>query len=121
MLSDRHGNQINTVGDKVYLTLKKDNRKITLGKLNAEGEYIEVWKNPEKHLIRKLNGFGFNRMMLEKASTFKNIYLTLSTGENYLIPVEDALEKGQSVSFGKTGCEAQICLSLDVLEDYKVQ
>jgi hypothetical protein len=119
MLSDRQGNQINREGDKVYLTLIESKRKITLGEIIESEDAILIFKDPSKHLIRKFKGYGFNFMLLSKASTFNNVLLRLSTGEEYLIPREDILKKGNTFSFRSSGCETQVVMPLDLLEPYK--
>lgn len=120
--TDEYGNSIlaidNGVRIIVQLKLVKETRKRKLGNINIKTKTLYVKRIKERHLHRKSNAYGFNYNFLEGAKRFTKVRLEDNYSE-WLIPVEDILQKGIFLHFLEQGFEKQIFVKLDVLEQYK--
>ena len=116
MKIDKYGNKLYRIKEKIYLFIKSDNRKRTIGKVI--NNVFNTSRNYDRHLHYKSNSFGFNHALLEMLKG-KNIILKTNKREKFIIPVDDIFEKGHYLHFAQQGFEKQIFFKIDYLQAYK--
>ena len=114
---DREGNEIYKDGNAFFLKLEGETRKRKLGTMNSRVNRLQIHKIRKKHLMEKIQGYGFNYLFLKNAKSFHTIELYDEVSQ-WVIPKEFILENGQFLHFKKEGFELQIFMSLEKLDTF---
>jgi hypothetical protein len=107
----------------IYLHLANENKQREIGVVYTVSKVFHIRRNPEKHIFKKNQSYGFNEYVIKTAKKFDKIHL-LEEGENgnqYLFPKDFVLEKGSYLHFKNEGFEKQLFVTLKDLEPYKVK
>lgn len=99
--------------DKVFI--QNGGRWAQMGSVSKDGKVFSTYRNSSKHLMRKLNAYGFNRQLME-AGEFEYIHLETDHG-NYLIPRKEII-LGQS--YRAPNYDTQVFIGREALEQYKL-
>ena len=103
----------------IKLHLKGDKPR-EIGTVTKSTRTIEMKRVRAKHLFRKGNAYGFNDYVLRNSTTFDWIRLSDDLGNNWKIPKSFILENGKYLNFMQQGFELQRFLSLEQLEQFRV-
>jgi len=104
----------------LYLHLASENKKRELGVVLEPQKIFRINRNPDKHLFRKNNSYGFNEYVIRTAKKFDKIHLIETGGDEYLFPKDLVLEKGDYLHFKTEGFERQLFVKLSDLLEYKI-
>lgn len=120
---DEYGNLIliRNNGARLILSLKlrAETRSRRLGIVNLAQRTFQVKRTREKHLFRKMGGYGFNFNLLQQAKLFDKVRLKDDFCE-WLIPKDFILTNGKFLNFiNSGGFELQIFVSLSDIEQFK--
>jgi len=118
--NDKFGNALIGMRDEEKILLElclvgfkpKKIGTIWLHKRNFETSRIR-----EKHLMRSVNGYGFNFELMSKTKLFDTILLN-DEYSAWKIPRHIILEQGTYFNFKQKGFELQIFLSLEQLKPF---
>lgn len=103
----------------VWLQLRAEGgRKRKIGVITKSTRTMFITRKREEHLMRKLNGYGFNRYVLETAKLFDKINLK-DEHSKWEIPVKYILENGTFLQFKQVGYEVQQFVSLEQLKKFE--
>jgi len=116
-IKDKFGNSIYRSGDNVFLELVNESRNRKLGRI--KGTVIEMFRDPKKHLLYKLNAYGFNHNLLDRLNKVKEVLLSVES-KKYLIPIKYILENGSFLNFKEQGFELQIFLEVEKIKGFEV-
>ncbi len=103
----------------LYLHLASENKKRELGVVIEAKKTFRINRDPDKHLFRKNNSYGFNEYVIRTAKKFDTIHLIEKGGDEYLFPKDLVLEKGDYLHFKTEGFERQLFVKLSDLYPYK--
>lgn len=121
VINDDHGNILTTEHLKtrvrIYLKLRDHKRKRDLGYIDKKTRTLHVRRNRERHLHYKANAYGFNYLLLAKATLFDTVVITDDLGR-YKIPRQAVIEGGRFLFFLDQGFERQIFYPVDQLQPY---
>lgn len=121
-IDDERGNLLLTKsnGKRILLSLKlaAERRYRNLGFINIATKALHVRRDTGKHLMRAINGYGFNYKLLADAKKFDKIRLK-DTNSEWVIPREFILSKGAFLHFLGQGFEKQIFIALDAIQEFK--
>lgn len=121
IINDDHGNTLTTEHLKtrvrIYLKLRDHKRKRDLGFIEKKTRTLHVRRNRERHLHYKANAYGFNYLLLAKATLFDTVVITDNLGR-YKIPRQAVIEGGRFLYFLNQGFERQIFYPVDQLPAY---
>ena len=110
------------VGASVYLKLKKESKKRSLGNLYFKSRSFYVVRDKAKHLHRASKSFGFNWTILsDPFLDIQNIYLRVDNVNKYIIPINVIKEYGFFLNFKQSGFEKQKFLSYEFIKNFKVE
>lgn len=118
MFKDSSGNVLYRDGSTIKLKLKEHSTR-TLGKINTANKTFVVYRNSKKHILFKLNAYGFNYEMLSMSKQIENVVITTETQTFYIVPLSFILKEGEFLHFKKTGFERQIFINLDKIKQFK--
>ena len=122
MIKDKAGNTLYRSGNNIMLDLVKEDRRRKIGTLAEDDTLVIMRRNPEKHLLRVANAYGFCYEFLATAKKVKVVrILILGTKDFYHINVSDLLAIGDFLFFKKQGFEKQIFVTLEQLEKYGIK
>jgi len=116
---DEFDNELRVVNNRISLKFKDEKYPRGVGVINERNGFLFISRIRAKHLHKKMNGYGFNHMILKQATKFDKIKLSDDFG-TYLIPISVILEQGKFLHFKKQGFELQIFLHLDVMRKYNM-
>lgn len=94
-----------------------EKRKRHIGDIIKGTGYIRMTRERSKHLMKKMNAYGFNNYILREAKRFQRVILSDEYG-TYEIPRTIFFTEGTYKEFKHEGFETQIFLSLDVIRKY---
>lgn len=103
----------------IYLHLQSDKRKRKIGTITLSTKTMEIKRNRGEHLFRKGTAYGFNEYVLRQTKLADKIRLS-DEHDNWKIPIEHILKNGKYLHFQQQGFERQLFLSLDELEQFKI-
>ena len=110
------------VGASVFLKLKKESKKRSLGNLYFKSRSFYVIRDSEKHLHRASKSFGFNWTILnDPFLDIQNIYLRVDKVNKYIIPISIFKEYGFFLNFKESGFEKQKFLKYEFIKNFKVE
>jgi hypothetical protein len=123
--SDKDGNYfiVEEAANKtltIYLHLASEKKNRELGVVTEAQGVFRTNRNPDKHLFRKNNSYGFNEYVIRTAKKFDKIHLVETAGNEYLFPKDLVLEKGDYLHFKTEGFERQLFLKLSDIYPYKI-
>lgn len=104
----------------LYLKLLSENKKRLIGTVTRSTKTIYFKRKRSIHLFRKGNSYGFNDFILRNQDTIDWVDLSDDCGCHWKIPVKYIMENGKYLTFSKVGFEVQRFLSLDELEQFKI-
>lgn len=104
----------------LFLMLRSDRRKRKVGTITISTKTMEVKRNRHKHLFKKGTAYGFNEYVLKTTKKFDTIRLS-DEYSDWKIPVQFILENGKYLHFSSQGYELQKFVSLEQIEQFKVQ
>lgn len=119
IIKDNYGNRLYDKKGTIFLDLVKGQRPLRIAKINKTEGALEMYRDYGKHLFFKANAFGFNYELLV-ATKFKNIVLSTSEKEVFVIPIRFILDEGEFLFFKTQGFETQIFINLDKLKEFKL-
>jgi hypothetical protein len=105
------------IGGKVYLILnegKSYKRKRLIGYI--EGDTFHCFRNPDRHLFRQMNAYGFCYELMRDGS-FINVIVHLPFGDTLVTTRERILRRGQILNYRSHLLEMQILLRVDHFGD----
>lgn len=124
--SDKEGNYFlvkqrskNTLS--VHLYLSKESKSRELGVVNEDKKVFTIRRDPNKHIFKKNQSYGFNEYVIKTAKKFDQIHLIEDGGDEYLFPKSLVMELGSYLHFKSEGFERQIFVTLKNLAPYKIQ
>jgi hypothetical protein len=124
-MHDNNGNLLFKQGNVIKLQLASEPHPRKIGILNEALNILQVIREPNKHLFRKNNSYGFNETILRTATKFTHIELLEKNGTillaKYLIPIKIILEQGTYLNFKGQGFEVQIFLRIETIKQYKYE
>lgn len=116
---DMHGNKIMVKDYDVILQLAGgERRKIAF--IDEVGKQLVIHRNSQKHLMRKINGYGFNEQLLKFAVKSTHILFILDGRYKYKIPIKMIQEEGQYLNFKQQGFELQLFVPMSLITNYKL-
>lgn len=104
----------------IHLYLNKEAKSRELGVVDTSTRVFKTVRNPDKHLFRKNNAYGFNEHMIKTAKKFDFVHLVEQDGNEYLFPKSLIEEKGSYLHFKSEGFERQLFLTIYDLQPFKV-
>ena len=104
----------------LFLKLGSEKKMRRIGRATKSTKTIEMNREREKHLFRKLNAYGFCYYTLKYQSSYEWVRLSDDTGCHWKIPIKFILENGQFLNFKKEGFETQQFVPLEKLEQFKI-
>jgi|688.fasta_scaffold1367623_1 hypothetical protein len=103
-------------GTQVYLYLKEENRKRNIAKYEEATKTLLFSRDREKHLFRKINGYGFCYALIHLTDFCENI-VVYDDFETFKITKSTLNKYGQIYNFkNHGGFETQIFISLENLK-----
>ena len=102
----------------IYLHLASDKNLRELGVVNEKTKVFTIRRNPNKHLFKKNQSYGFNEYVIKTAQKFDTIHLIEDGGLQYIFPKSLVLEKGSYLHFKQEGFEKQLFVKLTDLAEY---
>ena len=128
IIKDSYGNAIYDKNNTIFLALAEGSRLLRIAKINKAKNALEMFRDYEQHLFKKANSYGFNYELLV-ATKLKYVLLKTTIclpnkhikKEEFLIPIDVLIEKGEFLFFKQQGFEIQIFLSLEKLEKYRLK
>lgn len=117
---DKNGNKLTiTIKGKVLLKLVKEKHQRKLGIIDRARRILIIHRKRYKHLHKKMNGYGFNELLISKAKTFDKILLKDEYGE-YVFPIAKIFDHGKRyLHFKGEGFELQLFLPIEIIELHK--
>ncbi len=104
---------------KLSLRLEKDNFSRYIGTVTKSTKTLELKRERAKHLFIKGNAYGFNDYVLRNAHSFDMVRLS-DEFEHWKVPVQFILESGEYLNFSEHGLELQRFVSLEKLQQFKI-
>ena len=121
-IADDYGNKLicSNNGDRIIVSLKlvSEIRSRSLGTINLISRVIKIKRNSKKHLMRSVNGYGFNHRLIADSKLFDTICLS-DENSDWQIPKQFILDNGAFLNFNKQGFELQIFIGLYNIEQFK--
>ena len=121
-IADDYGNKLicSNNGDRIIVSLKlvSEIRSRSLGTINLSSRVIKIKRNSKKHLMRSVNGYGFNHRLIADSKLFDTIFLS-DENSDWQIPKQFILDNGAFLNFNKQGFELQIFIGLYNIEQFK--
>lgn len=121
LVSDDHGNTLTAIHTKtrVRLSLKLNTYKYKrdLGFIDKKTRTLHIKRNRERHLYKNNNSYGFNYILLAKASLFDTVVINDDLGR-YRIGRQTIIEEGRFLYFLAHGFEKQIFYPIDKLQPF---
>lgn len=118
-IPDKDGNEILiNNGRSILLRLRGERKARRIGEINSKKQLV-VHRKRIIHLHYKSQSYGFNHYIIDNAKKFNKVLLIDERG-SYLIPNKVILEKGEFLYFKQVGFELQIFLSLEIINQYKL-
>lgn len=121
-IGDENGNKLicSNNGNRIIVSLKllSEVRSRNLGTINLSSRVIKIKRNSKKHLMRSVNGYGFNHRLLADSKLFDTICLS-DENSNWQIPKQFILDNGVFLNFNKQGFELQVFIRLYNIEQFK--
>ena len=114
MTYDNFGNAISVINGVIRLHLPRGRRK-TIGTINDAEKTLYIKRKREKHVMWKMNAYGFNEYVLKVCKRIDKIHLEDEKG-TYVFPVEYVFTHGTYKHFQNQGFERQIFLHLNYIE-----
>ena len=116
---DMHGNKIIVNGLDVILQLSGgERRKIAF--IDSVGKQLVMYHNSQKHLMRKINGYGFNEQILKFSTTSKYVLLILDGRSQKKNRMQEVKKEGQYLNFKQQGFELQLFIPMSLITEYKL-
>lgn len=104
----------------LFLMLRSDKRKRKIGVITISTKTMEVKRDRHKHLFKRGSAYGFNEYVLKTTKKFDTIRLS-DEYDDWKIPVRFIMENGRYLHFQGQGYELQKFVSLEQIEQFKVQ
>jgi len=104
----------------LYLKLLSETKKRLIGTVTRSTKTIHFKRKRSIHLFQKTQSYAFNDWILRNQNTIDWINLSDDCGGNWKIPVKYVLENGEYMKFSKTGFELQRFVTLENLEQFKI-
>ena len=117
-IPDKDGNEIVIKNKIISLRLAAENRLRQVGIINSKKQ-LSVKRKRIAHLHYKSQSYGFNHYIIDNAKKFNKVLLSDERG-TYLIPNKIILDMGEFLYFKQQGFEIQIFLSLEIINQYKL-
>lgn len=121
-MQDTTGNIIYRLNNTLFIQLKNEKVPRKIGVINVEEKTLIIKRIENIHLFLKNNSYGFNYTVLSTATTFDKVKLiekTTAETNEYVIPLEEILKKGDFLNFKQQGFELQIFLKKEIIEQWK--
>ena len=119
-VTDQDGNRVYTEnkGSSLAVMLEMKNKPAKqIAKVYNDS--VQIKKDRAKHLFRRNNGYGFNRLLFNNLpEQVKTLILTDGVGY-YEIPIAEVLNSPDTINFDLQGYEPQILVSLNLIEKFK--
>ena len=104
---------------KLFLKLKAEGFRRRIGTITKSTKTLRLTRDRSKHLHFKSNSYGFNHHVLKEGKLFDKISLS-DQHEAWKIPKDYILEHGKFLFFKNQGFELQTFLSLEELNQFKI-
>ena len=102
----------------IKLKLASEKRSRVLGVLDFASRTLNVFRQRQAHLFRKMNAYGLNHHLLKEAKLIDQVRLTDDT-EEWLIPRDFILQNGKFLNFSNHGgFELQIFMPLNSIQQF---
>lgn len=107
-------------GKRIVMSLKlaSETKHRKLGIINLAQKAMQIKRDSGKHLMRKLNAYGFNYKLLSDSKLFDTVRLSDEKYE-WVIPKQFIIDNGQFLNFKKQGFELQTFITLSQIEQFK--
>jgi hypothetical protein len=117
-MEDTTGNKLYRQQDAIYLKLKSEGfrRKVA----DIHDNTLIMKRSSKKHLHIKMNGYGFNYLLLSTAEKVEHICLIIDNKKEYHFPISTVLDKGEFLYFKQQGFEKQIFLNINTIKEYEL-
>lgn len=107
--------ETNEFGVQIYLYIKEENRKRNIARYDEETKTLFFLRDREKHLFRKINGYGFCYDLIHLEDFCENI-VVFDNFETFRITKSTLNKHGEIMNFkNHGGFETQIFISLENL------
>ena len=117
-IPDADGNELRIVDRTILLKLASETKTRRIGLINSKNQ-LYIKRKRIIHLHYKSDSYGFNHYIIDNAKKFSSVLLIDERGR-YLIPNRVILDEGKFLYFKQEGFERQIFLSLDIINQYKI-
>jgi hypothetical protein len=123
-ISDDYGNLViaRNNGKRIILSLKlvEEDRHRRIGVVNLAQKTLSIRRCRDKHLFRKATAYGINYKLLADSKLFDTVKISDEL-QDWSVPVSYILENGSFLNFQNVGFELQLFVSLEQIEQFKMQ